>query len=83
MTAPAVRDGRRRQRKSPGEVIAVTGDEPDADRVAPRHEAEAVVLYLVNPVRSARWRFGRGRQTRFDEADQAALTLTNKTMAQI
>jgi hypothetical protein len=31
-------------------VVAPAGDQPDANRIAPGHEPEAVVLDLVNPV---------------------------------
>ena len=42
-------------------VVAPTGDKPDADRVPTRHEPEAVVLDLVNPVGAGRGLVGWGR----------------------
>ena len=50
------------QRKSAGEIIAVAGDEPDTSAIAARHDAEAVVLDFVNPIRTAGGRLaGDGR----------------------
>jgi hypothetical protein len=43
--------------------------------VAPRQEAEAVVLDLVQPVGTARRGFSWRRQAGLDEADYAAATL--------
>ena len=45
-----------------GPVMAVTGEQPDADRIAPGHQAIAVVLDLVNPVRAGRGLSAVGRQ---------------------
>jgi hypothetical protein len=33
-------------------------DEPDAAAIAPRHDAEAIVLDFVNPIRPGRWSLG-------------------------
>jgi hypothetical protein len=62
-------------RKSLAEVVAVAGVEPHALGVAPRHDAEAVVLDLVQPVGAARRGLGRRRQAEFDEADYSTATL--------
>ena len=42
--------------------------EPDAHRIAPGHEPEAVVLDLVNPRRAGRGFVGWGQQARLNEA---------------
>jgi hypothetical protein len=49
-------------------VVAITGNQPDADRVPPGHEAEAVVLYLVNPVGPGRRAIGGGWEAGLDKA---------------
>ena len=41
-------------RKAPCEIVAVSSEEPHPIAVAPRHDAEAVVLDFVNPIRSGR-----------------------------
>jgi hypothetical protein len=73
------RDRRHDQGKPIGEIVAVAGLESHAvvsvDHVASRHDAEAVVLDLVQPVRSVRRRFGRRRQAGFDEADRVVAAL--------
>jgi len=45
------RDGHRRrcEREARCEVVAMAGDEPNTGTLTPRHDAEAVVLDLVNP----------------------------------
>jgi hypothetical protein len=62
-------------RKALAEIAAVAGDQAYAISVAPRHDAEAVVLDLVQPVRTAGRSFGRRRQARLDEADRSGATL--------
>jgi hypothetical protein len=48
--------------------MPVAGEQPDAGRIAADHEAEAVVLDLMNPP-GALWRtLGGGRQAGLDEA---------------
>ncbi len=42
------------QRIAGGPVVALAGDQPDADGVPPDHEPEAVMLDLVNPVGAGR-----------------------------
>ena len=49
-------------------VVAPAGDQPDAHRVAPGHEPEAVVLDLVNPVGAGRGLVGWGGEAGFDKA---------------
>src|ERR1700689_5038723 len=44
------------------EVSAVAGYQPYTERVPVRHEAKAVVLYLMNPLWSAGRPLGRTRQ---------------------
>ena len=51
-----------------GEIVTVAGVEPHALDVAPRQNAEAVVLDLVQPVRASRRGFGWRRQAGFDSA---------------
>jgi hypothetical protein len=52
----------------------VAGYEPDTGGIAASHDTEAVVLDLVNPIRSC-WRLlGRRRQTRFNETGSAPTT---------
>jgi hypothetical protein len=43
-------------------VVAPAGDQPDAHRIAPGHQPEAVVLDLLNPVGVERGLVGWGRQ---------------------
>jgi hypothetical protein len=43
------------ERKARRQVATVAGDEPDTATIAPRHDAEAVMLDLVQPVRPGRW----------------------------
>ena len=70
-------DIRHRERKPAGEVVAVTGDEVDARAVATRHDAEAVVLDLVNA--GARGRSLRRRgQTPLDEHQPGAGAQTQR-----
>src|SRR5262249_20635106 len=53
--------------EAPGPVLAVPGQEPDAGHVAAHHQAIAVMLDLVNPVRP-RWGMLGGRwEAGFDE----------------
>jgi hypothetical protein len=64
--------GSRRQRsngpsdewETPGKVVPVSCDEPDAGALAPRHDAEAVMLDLMNPAGTRRRLFGGARQAR-------------------
>src|SRR5262245_28547657 len=42
--------------------------EPDADGVAPRHQAIAVMFDFVNPVKAGRRSFGWGWEAGFDKA---------------
>jgi hypothetical protein len=53
----------------------VAAAEPHALGVSPRRDAEAVVLYFVQPVGTARRRLGWGWQAGFNEAGYAAATL--------
>jgi hypothetical protein len=56
----------------------VPRDQPDTGAIAPRHDAKAVMLDFVNPAwpgrRGLRWR----RQTRFDNSQPRAGTLTQR-----
>ena len=61
--------------------MTVAGKEADAGGVAPGHDAEAVVLDLMNPVRPGRRSLGRGRQARFDKDHQTAATHTQHDWA--
>ena len=56
-------DRRRGQREAPGEIVAVASEEPHTGSVAPRPDAEAVVLDFVqaNPSPAGGLSAGRGR----------------------
>jgi len=56
--------------------MPVPREQPHTDTVASRHDAETVVLDFVQPIRPGRRSFGRGRQARFDKADQITSTHT-------
>jgi hypothetical protein len=56
-------------------VVAPAVDQPNAYRVAPGHEPEAVVLDLVNPVGPGRGLVGWGRQARLYEGFSQLLRL--------
>ena len=47
------------EREAVRPVIAAPGNQPDADGIAPRHQAVAVVLDFVNPVGAGRRAVGR------------------------
>ena len=49
-------------------VVSVSRQQPDADRVAPSHQAIAVMLDFVDPVRPGRRALGGRGQARLDEA---------------
>jgi hypothetical protein len=68
-------DGRHDERESRGEIVAVAGVEPHAAGVAPRQDAEAVMLDFVEPVGTGRRGFGRRRQAGFDKAGRAVAML--------
>jgi hypothetical protein len=55
--------------------VPVAGVEPHALGVAPRQDAEAVVLDLVQPICAGRRLLGWGWQARLDEADCSAAAL--------
>ena len=61
------RDRRGGQREAPGEIMAVPSEEPHAGSVAPRHDAEAVMLDLVNPIPPGRRLIGTAGQAWLDE----------------
>ena len=63
MTALAGLYRRNNDRKANSEVIAVAGDKPDAGTIAPRHDAEAVMLNFVNPAGSNDAQPGAGTLT--------------------
>jgi hypothetical protein len=54
MITPAVPLPQPRERETRGELVAVPTDEAHAGGGAPRHDAEAFVLDLVNPVGARR-----------------------------
>ena len=54
------------------------GDEPDTGTVAPRQYAEAVMLDFMQPAGTGRRCFGGRRQTRLDNAQPGAGTLTQR-----
>jgi hypothetical protein len=55
------------QRVAGRPVVPSARDQPDAHGVPPGHQAEAVVLYLVNPVGAGRGFVGGGREAGLDE----------------
>jgi hypothetical protein len=62
--------------------MTAPGDQPDAHRVAPGHEAEAVVLDLVNPVGARRRLVGWGWKAGFDEARPVGRQALTQTLNQ-
>jgi hypothetical protein len=56
-------------------IVAVARVEPHALGVAPRQDAEAVVLDFVEPVRAGRRLLSRRWQAWFDKADRSAAAL--------
>jgi hypothetical protein len=48
--------------------MTVAGEHADALVIAPAHEAEAVVLDLIDPLRAGRHHPADGREAWFDEA---------------
>ena len=62
-------------------VVPPACDEPDAHRVPPGHEPEAVVLNLVNPLRAGRGlSAGEGRQGSMKLARSAARRLHKRSI---
>jgi len=57
-----------------GPIMAVAGEKPDALGTAASQEPEAIVLYLVNPVRAGRWSLDRARQARLDKIGKGTQT---------
>jgi len=57
-----------RQRESASEIVTLAGEEADPIPLAPRYDAEAVMLDLMNPVRPY-WRLiGRARKAWLNDA---------------
>ena len=65
------------ERKAARPIVAAPRDQPDADRTAPGHEPETVVLDLVDPVRARRRAVGRRREARLDETQNSRHRVTN------
>ena len=63
---------------APGDIVAVSSEEPHAGSVALRHDAEAVMLDLVNPIPTGRRFIGRAGQAWLDEVGQGAGTRTRQ-----
>ena len=63
-------------------IVAPTGDKPDAHRVPPGNEPEAVVFDFVNPVGPGRGPLGWGRQTGFYEARSVGRQALTHTLDQ-
>ncbi len=57
------------QRKTPGEVEPLSGDEPHVAGVELGQNAEAIVLDFVDPAGPGGWLFGEARQARFIAPD--------------
>ena len=69
------------EREAVGEIMAVTGDRPNAAAAPMRQDAEAVVFDLMNPARFRRRLSSRTRQARIEGGNgllgtQAAPKLT-------
>jgi cytosine/adenosine deaminase-related metal-dependent hydrolase len=66
----------RGERKPRREIMTIAGEKVHAGRVAPGHDAKAVVFDFVNPVRPGRRSLSRGGQARFNKGRQTAATHT-------
>jgi antitoxin (DNA-binding transcriptional repressor) of toxin-antitoxin stability system len=53
-------------RKPCAEIVAIAREQPDTPVVAPREDAEAIVLDFVNPARARRWLLSRAGQAWFE-----------------
>ena len=56
----------------------MAGDQPDTGLIAPGHDAEAVMLNFMQPTGAGRRALGGGRQTRLNDAQPWAGTLTQR-----
>jgi hypothetical protein len=56
------------QRESASEIVTLAGEEADPIPLAPRYDAEAVMLDLMNPVRPCRRLIGRARKAWLNDA---------------
>jgi len=72
------RDRRGGHREAPSKIVAVSSEEPHVVSDAPRHDAEAVMLDLVNPIPAGRRLIGRAVQAWLDEVGQGAGTRTRQ-----
>ena len=67
------------ERETVRPVIASPGQQPDAHGVPTSHQAIAIVLDLVNPVRTRRRLVSGRRQARFDEACRVSTRTRQQT----
>ena len=66
------------EREARREIVSGACNEPHSRTVAPRQDAEAIVLDFVNPTGAGRRGLGGRRQTRFDYPQAGAGTLTQR-----
>jgi hypothetical protein len=64
--------------EAPSEIVAVSSEEPHPGSFAPRHDAEAVMLDLVNPIPAGRRFIGTAGQVWLDEVVNRAGTRTRQ-----
>ena len=70
------RNSRGGEREPACKIMTIASEEANAGSIAPGHDAKAVVLDLVNPIRSG-WRtLGRGRQAGLNKGRPTAATHT-------
>src|SRR5262249_51149724 len=51
-------DRRDDEGKAGREIVALAGDQPNTDTIAPGHDPHSVVLYFMEPTRTGRWGLG-------------------------
>jgi hypothetical protein len=66
--------------KALGKIATVAREEPHARGVPQRHDAEAVVLNLIEPVQAGRRGFGWRWQAGLEEADVRPLRRNNMVL---
>src|SRR6516165_2007863 len=64
--------------KAGREIVAVACEQSNTGTVTPRHDTEAVMLEFVQPARAGRRGLSRRRQTRLDDPQTGAGTLTQR-----
>ena len=59
-------------------IVSGARYEPDARAIPARENADAVVFEFMNPTGTARWSLGGGGETRLDNPETGAGTLTQR-----